>query len=116
MSQCIRRSALALLILILGLWTLPRPTALAAACPFCSMQGQTLIGDVNQASMVLFGTFTNAKLDASGDLGQGSTDLVIEATLKKHEILGDKKVLTLPRYVPTDKNSDAKFLVFCDVF
>src|SRR5437763_2748044 len=90
--------------------------ALSSSCPFCSMQGQTLIGDVNQASMVLFGTFANAKLDASGDLGQGSTDLVIEATVKKHEILGDKKVLTLPRYVPTDKNSDVKFLVFCDVF
>jgi hypothetical protein len=80
------------------------------------MQGQTLIGDVNQASMVLYGTFTNAKLDSSGDLGQGSTDLVIEAVIKKHEILGNKKVLTLPRYVPTDKNSDVKFLVFCDVF
>ena len=32
--------------------------ALAAACPFCSMQGQTLTGEVNQASMVLFGTLT----------------------------------------------------------
>jgi hypothetical protein len=80
------------------------------------MQGQTLVGDVNQASMVLYGTFTNAKLDSSGDLGQGSTDLVIEAVIKKHEILGTKKVLTLPRYVPTDKNNNAKFLVFCDVF
>jgi hypothetical protein len=80
------------------------------------MQGQTLIGDVNQASMVLYGTLTNAKLDSSGDLGQGSTDLVVEAVIKKHEILGDKKVLTLPRYVPTDKNSTVNFLVFCDVF
>jgi hypothetical protein len=88
----------------------------APSCPFCSMQGQTLIGDINQASMVLFGTLANAKLDAGGDLGQGSTDLVIEAVIKKHEILGDKKVITLPRYVPTDKNSHVKFLVFCDVF
>jgi hypothetical protein len=76
-------------------WTgYPTP---ARSCPFCSMQGQTLIGDVNQASMVLYGTFANAKLDSSGDLGQGSTDLVIEAVIKKHEVLGDKKVLTLPR-------------------
>src|SRR5260370_27274372 len=88
----------------------------APSCPFCSMEGQTWIGDVNQASMVLFGTFTNAKLDASGDFGQGSTDLIIEAVIKNHEILGDKKLLTLPRYVPTDKNSNNKFLVFCDVF
>jgi hypothetical protein len=79
------------------------------------MQGQTLIGDVNQASMVLYGVFTNAKLDASGDFSQGTTDLQIEAIVKKHELLGDKKVITLPRYVPpSDKNT--KFLVFCDVF
>src|SRR5438132_3208552 len=103
------RTVLALGIAVLA-WTTPAP-----GCPFCSMQGQTLIGDVNQASMVLFGTFTNAKLDAGGDFGQGSTDLVVEAVIKSHEILGDKKILTLPRYVPTDKNGN-KFLVFCDVF
>jgi hypothetical protein len=85
------------------------------ACPFCSMQGQTLIGDVNQASMVLYGTFTNAKLDAGGD-GQGTTELHIDAVIKKHEILGDKKVILVPRYVPTDKDNKVKFLVFCDVF
>ena len=102
------------LVLVILTWT--GSTLSVRSCPFCSMQGQTLIGDVNQASMVLYGTFTNAKLDSSGDLGQGSTDLVIEAVIKKHEILGDKKVLTLPRYVPTDKNSNVKFLVFCDVF
>jgi hypothetical protein len=64
--------------------------------------------------MVLFGTLTNAKLDPNGGLG-GTTDLMIEAVIKKHEILGDKKVITLPRYVPTD-NTTGKFLIFCDVF
>jgi hypothetical protein len=107
------RRFLAVGIAVLAWASQPTP---APSCPFCSMQGQTLIGDVSQASMVLFGTFTNAKLDASGDFGQGSTDLVVEAVIKKHEILGDKKLLTLPRYVPTDKNSNVKFLVFCDVF
>ncbi len=87
----------------------------ATACPFCSMQGQTLTGDVNQASMVLFGTLTNARLDPKGGLGQGATDLKIEEVLKKNDILGDKKVITLPRYVPTDNNK-TKFLIFCDVF
>jgi hypothetical protein len=87
----------------------------AVCCPFCSMQGQTLIGDVNQASMVLYGSFTNAKLEAGGDGSQGTTDLQIDAVIKKHQILGDKKVITLPRYIPrTDKKT--KFLVFCDVF
>lgn len=85
----------------------------AAACPFCTMQGQTLTGDVNQASMVLFGSLKNAKL--GGD-GQGTTELHIDAVVKKHEILGDKKIIILPRYVPTDKEKDAKFLIFCDVF
>jgi hypothetical protein len=113
MAGTLLRRALVLGIALLA-WAVYSP--LARSCPFCSMQGQTLIGDVNQASMVLYGTFTNAKLDASGDLGQGSTDLVIEAVIKNHEVLGDKKVLTLPRYVPTDKNNNVKFLVFCDVF
>ena len=59
----------------------------AMACPFCSMQGQTLTGEVNQASMVLFGTLANAKLNADG-FDQGSTDLQIEAVIKKNDILG----------------------------
>ncbi len=87
----------------------------AGACPFCSMQGQTLTGDVNQASMVLYGTLSNAKLDASGGFGQGSTDLRIEAVIKGNPILGNQKVITLPRYVPTD-NGATKFLIFCDVY
>jgi hypothetical protein len=78
------------------------------------MQGQTLTGDVSQASMVLFGTLTNAKLDPNA-FGQGTTDLRVEAVIKKHEILGQQKTVTLPRYVPTD-NTNSKFLIFCDVF
>jgi hypothetical protein len=89
-------------------------TTLAQACPFCSMQGQTLIGDVNQASMVLYGSFSNGKPDPN-DLGQGTTDFQVDAVVKSHEILAGRKALTLPRYVPpSDKNT--KFLVFCDVF
>jgi hypothetical protein len=83
------------------------------ACPFCTMQGQTLTGEVKQASMVLYGTLTNGKPDLN-DFGGGSTDLVIESVVKKDPILGNKKVLTLPRYVPDDKKS--KYLIFCDVF
>ncbi len=99
---------LAVTLAVLGWMALP-----AASCPFCSMQGQTLVQDVGQASMVLYGAFTNAKLDATGD---GTTDLVIEAVIKSHEILGGKKVITLPRYIPEEKDKKVKFLVFCDVF
>src|SRR2546426_10231696 len=100
---------LGIAVLALGYISAPAP-----ACPFCSMQGQTLTGEVNQASMVLFGTLANAKLNAEG-FDQGSTDLQIEAVIKKNDILADKKVVTLPRYVPSDK-TNSKFLIFCDVF
>ena len=90
-------------------------TAPALACPFCSMQGQTLIGDVNQASMVLFGTLSNAKPGAGDDFGGGTTDLQIEATIKKNDILGNNKTVTLPRYMP-DQNKKTKWLIFCDVY
>jgi hypothetical protein len=89
--------------------------ATAEACPFCSATGTTLTTDVNQASMVLYGTLANARLDGNAGFGQGTTDLKIEAVIKPHEILGNQKLITLPRYVPTD-NSDKRFLVFCDVF
>ena len=87
----------------------------AGACPFCSMQGQTLIGDVNQASMVLYGTFSNAKPGAGDDLGGGTTDLKIDAIIKKHDIVGKQTTITLPRYMP-DQNKNTKWLVFCDVY
>jgi hypothetical protein len=83
------------------------------ACPFCSAAGQTLTREVDQSSMVLFGILTNAKLNADA-FDQGTTDLQIESIIKKNDILGDKKVVTLPRYVPTDKNT--KYLLFCDVY
>jgi hypothetical protein len=81
------------------------------------MQGQTLTGEVANASMVLYGTLANARLDAggAGGFGQGSTDLRIDSVIKSHEILGNRKVITLPRYVPATNQND-KFLVFCDVF
>src|SRR5947208_2675100 len=48
-----------------------------AACPFCSSQGQTLTNDAAQASMILYGRLTNARLDPN-DVNAGSTDLIIE--------------------------------------
>jgi hypothetical protein len=91
--------------------TAPAP---ARCCPFCGMQGQTLTGDIDQASMVVVGTMTNAKL-AAADTLEGTTDLVIESVIKKHEIIDGKKVVTLPKYIPGE-DKKYKFLVFCDVF
>ncbi len=88
----------------------------AAACPFCSMQGQTLTNEVGQASMVLYGTLQNGVPDPNGGGADGTTDLAIEAVIKDNEVLGGKKVITLNRFVQTDPQSKDKFLVFCDVF
>jgi hypothetical protein len=117
MAGLLSRRLLALLAAALALVSLPAP---GPACPFCGMQGQTLTTDVTQASMVLVGTFTNAKRGAN--VGEGSTDLVVDAVIKKNDILdtkahdvGGKKVVTLDRYVPGD-DKKYKFLVLCDVF
>jgi hypothetical protein len=92
------------------------PFAFLSACPFCTMQGQTLTGDVNAASLVLYGTLKNAKLLPGGDGLQGTTELEIDDVIKDHEIRGKKKLLVLPRYVPPSKDAQYKYLVLCDVF
>src|SRR5689334_22431676 len=85
----------------------------ATACPFCTQRGPTFLQDFDQASMVLFGKFTNPKLPKGDDFGGGTTDFVIEKVVKANKILGDRKVITLPRYVPKTKS---KYLIFCDVY
>src|SRR5262249_37416040 len=89
--------------------------AVVSACPFCTMQGQTLTQEVDQPSMVLYGTLQNAKPEPNG-FGDGTTDLAIEAVIKRNDILGDQKVITLNRYVPVDKEKKYKFVIFCDVY
>lgn len=87
----------------------------ARGCPFCTMQGQTLTDDAKQAGMVLFGTLANARL-SNVQTSQGTTDLNIDAVIKRHAILGNRTVLTLPKYLPVLDNKGIKFLIFCDVF
>jgi hypothetical protein len=90
--------------------------AAAAACPFCTAQGQTLSGEVNQADFIVLGTLKNAKRDPE-DFTRGTTELHIDTVIKPHEYLAGKKVLILPRYVPSDADAeDNKFLVFCSVY
>src|ERR1700730_1101671 len=92
-----------------GWWTLS-----TAACPFCSEErGPTLVGDFNQATMVLVGMFQNPML-GKGGLEDGTTDFTIEQILKSNDIIKNKKIITLPRYLPNAKKN--KFVVFCDVY
>lgn len=91
-------------------------TSTSKSCPFCTSQGQTLLGEVGQANLIIFGKLTNAKLDKDAELGnRGTTDIEIELVVKPHEILGDKKTLTIPRYVPDDGKNPSKYLVFIEV-
>ncbi len=92
-------------------------SAPASACPFCSMQGQTLAGEVSGADMVLFGALTNANDKAQ------TTDLVIEKEVKTNAVLDalakvvdGKKTVTLPKYLDPSLVGQNKFLVFCNVF
>src|SRR4051794_28047969 len=91
---------------------LPSP---APACPFCPSAGQTLMGEVNQAHLIVFGTLSNAQRDPN-EFGKGTTDLDIEVIVKDHEVLKNKKKITLPRYVPPDPKGKSKHLIFCEIY
>src|SRR5438874_5037179 len=89
-------------------------TPSARACPFCGgADGKTLTADAGDASLILFGKLSNARLDPK-DAYAGQTDLEVETVVKLHSILAGRKVVTLPRYLPPDP--EYKFLVFCDVY
>src|SRR3954454_19050944 len=85
----------------------------ARACPFCSAEGKTLTADASEASLILFGKLSNARLDPK-DAYAGQTDLEIEIVVKSHDIIAGRTKITLPRYLPPEP--DYKFLVFCDVY
>src|SRR5581483_10718360 len=109
------RSCLTLLAVCLLLAVPERP---ASACPFCGMQGQTLTQEVDQAMMVLYGRLKNARL-ANPGLEGGETDLELDPNhgiIKPNPWVNGKKVITIPRYVPTDSKDGTRFLIFCDLF
>jgi hypothetical protein len=96
-----------------ALFLLTSATTSVLACPFCDEKGPTLLGDYNQATMVLLGKFSNPKLDPNGNFGEGTTDFTIEQALKTDSSIDKKKVITIPKYIP---KTDQKFLIFCDVY
>jgi hypothetical protein len=101
----------ALMLAALGatFWPTPSP----AACPFCiDERGKTLVDDYLEASMVVYGTFKNPKLDPTGGIDNGTTELDIDKVLKNNDILKGKKFVTLPKYMP----AKTKWIVFCDVY
>ncbi|HLW64886.1 MAG TPA: hypothetical protein VKS79_06155 [Gemmataceae bacterium] len=90
-------------------------SAIASACPFCNSTGRTLTQEAADAKFIVFGTLANPKFDPAAQF-QGTTDLVIENIVKPDDFLKDKKSIELNRYLPVDKNTTTKYLVFCDIF
>ena len=107
-----RRNLLSLGIAVLAVAVAP---AMATACPFCQAAAQTLLTEVDQAQLIVFGTMTNAKRDPN-EFGKGTTDLKIEVVIKDNNYLKGRKVITLPRYVPPDLKNKSKHLVFCEIY
>lgn len=105
-------------IAILAFFTMLLVTSnrLDAWCPFCNYTGSTLSQEAGAAGLVVYGTPKNAKLDPK-DFSQGTTDLDIQSVIKTHPILGDRKVITLQKYLPQpDPKKPQKLLVFCDIY
>jgi hypothetical protein len=95
------------------LLAIPSP---APACPFCSVSGETLAGEVSQADFILYGTLSNAKRDPE-EFGKGTTDLTVELVIKDHEWAKGKKSVTIPKYIPQDeKAKNLKHLVFFKLY
>lgn len=83
------------------------------ACPFCPSAGQTLLGEVKDAHLIVFGKLSNAQRDPN-EFGKGTTEMELEVVVKDHDYLKGKKKIVLPRYIPTDAKT--KYLVFCEIY
>lgn len=88
--------------------------SLAHCCSICDpnfAQRPTLRQSAVSAKFVVLGTLGNARLDGE----RGFTDLTIEQTIHDDGVVGKRKVITLPGYIPFDAKNPPKFLVFGDL-
>jgi hypothetical protein len=98
------------ILLVLGVAALLALPASLWACPFCTPQ-KTLTQEVDQSSMVLYGKLANANEQ------KDTTDIIIEQVIKDDPTRGQRKKLTLARFIDLDETTDKyRFLVFCDLF
>jgi hypothetical protein len=107
-GNLLRRLLLFVTAALALLWLIPA----AHACPFCATAGKTLTQEIDEASMVLFGHAENVNAGDNG--GEGSAELVVEAVIKAHEILGNQTRIKLAKRL--EASSKVKYLVFFDVF
>jgi hypothetical protein len=89
----------------------------AEACPFCTPSGTTLVGEVAQADMILYGSLSNPQADPSDPtgFGKGTTDLTIEMVIKPNDIAKGKKKITIPKLIREEPGKEAKWLIFFNV-
>jgi len=100
-----------LALALFGLLALSLP---ANTCPFCTQElGNTMIKDFEKSSLVIYGTFTNARLKDAGFAGEGETEFEIEKVLKPHPFVKGLKKVTIPTY---QNHPKVKFVLFCDVY
>jgi len=104
MMRCIKAG-----VLLLGVHWLAAP---APACIFCEQTGPTLLQTYKQARVILFGKFTKARLAGADGRASGSSDFVIQKVFKAPAGFGDRKVITIARYVPPSKSM---YLLFCNL-
>lgn len=99
-------------LLLIGFLTLlPSP---APACSLCGTvaRSMSLAYEFNEASVVLYGTLANAKLDPAG-AGRGTTEFHIEKISKDDPSFPRPKTLTLSRYLPIfDAKAPPKYVMF----
>ena len=98
-------------IFCLGLAALACLTPAVPASPYCcdGEKSLPLVAQFDEAQIVLFGHFENARAAASG----GMTDFVIERVYKDHPMIKGQKTLALPRFVNEPKT---KYIIFCDIY
>jgi hypothetical protein len=99
------------------LFTLVVPALVSAHCPFCgTMQGQTLVKEVQQAQFVLYGVPSNPQVKREADGREiSTTDFTITDVVKNDAFLKNKKTLTFSKYIPPSTTGPEKFIVFCSV-
>ncbi len=88
----------------------------ALACSLCrGTQAPTLREEAAQstAKLILYGSMASPHRVGDGYV----TDLNVEVIVRDHVILGKRRVVEVPRYIPvTDPKNPPRFLIFCDVY
>jgi hypothetical protein len=91
----------------------------APACSLCGngfQQSPTFREEAaqSQARLILYGTLHKGQLNPDG-VG-GTTELHLAEVLRNDPAIAGKKMIVLPRYMPTNEKDPPRFLVFCDIF